>query len=65
MSPDVVMTAAHCVDPESQFSAGLRPLVYVSATNVNGRNEDGTEVWIAPKRRLSFIILFFHHSDIV
>ncbi|CAD7703111.1 unnamed protein product [Ostreobium quekettii] len=39
-----VLTAAHCVDPQSHYSAGLRPIVYIGLTNVDADGEEFVEV---------------------
>lgn len=38
-----ILAPAHCVDPESQYSAGTMPIVYISAINADENNEEGVK----------------------
>ncbi|CAD7705394.1 unnamed protein product [Ostreobium quekettii] len=39
-----VITAAHCVDPKSDWSAGMRPIITLGETHVSGKSKSGMEV---------------------
>lgn len=46
IDPLWVVTAAHCVDPDSQYSAGPRAIVHLGGTNVDDMSSP-VEVMIA------------------
>ena len=47
IAPEFVLTAAHCVDPGSLYSAGKRPIVHLGRTNVMDQDDPRMEVLIA------------------
>eukprot|EP00803_Ostreobium_quekettii_P005223 evm.model.scf_489.2 EVM.evm.TU.scf_489.2 scf_489:23018-31324(+) len=73
--PNYVLTAAHCVDPESQYSAGSSPIVRLGATHVSARQRNVQEVlpeaviihdgWLASRRPQDNIALVMVRQSIV
>ncbi|CAD7698514.1 unnamed protein product [Ostreobium quekettii] len=49
ISPWHVLTAAHCVDPDSHYSAGSRPVVHIGATSVEQMDSNEIEVRLVQK----------------
>lgn len=49
VGPEYVLTAAHCVDPSSQYSAGKLPFVRIGVVNVDDRDDPDAEVMLVER----------------
>ena len=55
IQPWYVLTAAHCVDPDSPYSSGPRPVVHIGGANVD-EMEDHVEVYHTMRAELGKIV---------